>query len=59
MSPTSVPDDKAFESDPNKRTLEDGETRNLEIEFDTGLPGRDGSEFTIEVKFSNGNVVTY
>ena len=58
-SPTNVPADKAFESDPNKRTLESGETRRLEIEFDKDVSGRTGAEFTIEVKFSNGDVVKW
>lgn len=58
-SPTSVPADKAFESDDNRRTLEAGETRKLEIEFDKDVKNRTGAEFTIEVKLSNGDVVKW
>jgi hypothetical protein len=56
---TSVPTDKAFTSNPDDRTLKHGETKKLEIEFDKDVPGRTGAEFTIEVKFSNGDTVTY
>jgi hypothetical protein len=58
-SPTRVPADKAFTSTLSDRKLKHGETNNLEIEFGTGVAGRTGAEFTIEVKFSNGDVVTY
>jgi hypothetical protein len=59
-SPTSVPTtDNAFTSKPDDRTLKDGETKKLEIEFDKDVKNRTGAEYTIEVKFSNGNVVSY
>jgi hypothetical protein len=56
---TTVPADKAFTSNPDDRKLKKGETKKLEIEFDKDVKGRDGSEFTIEVKLSNGDTVTF
>ena len=53
-SPTTVPDDKAFEGDANKRKLGGGESRNLEIEFDKGYAGRVPGDYTITVEFDNG-----
>ena len=58
-SPTAVPDDKAFESDPNKRKLKSGETKNLEIEFDKDYKEHTQSDYTITVEFDNGQTLYF
>jgi hypothetical protein len=59
-APTTVSElNNSFTSNPDDRQLKHGETKKLEIEFDKDVKNRTGAEYTIEVKFSNGNVVTY
>jgi hypothetical protein len=58
-SPTAVPDDKAFESDPNKRKLKKGETKKLEIEFDKDYKEHTQSDYTITVEFDNGQTLSF
>jgi hypothetical protein len=62
ISPTTVPDEKAFESDPNKRKLKAGDDKKLEIEFtkefdDKSLRSQD--DFTIQVEFDTGQVLNF
>jgi hypothetical protein len=61
-SGTTVPDEYPFESDPNKRKLKKGDTKNFEIEFvkefdDKSLRGP--ADFTIQVEFDNGQVLNF
>jgi hypothetical protein len=57
-SATAVPDDKAFESDANKRKLKGGETKKLEIEFDKDDKDHTQADYTITVEFDNGDVLS-
>jgi len=56
-SPTIVPDEKAFENDPNKRKLKKGEHKNLEIEFTDKFKNHDENDFTLSVEFDNGDII--
>ena len=61
-SPTTVPDEYPFESDPNKRKLQEGDTKNLEIEFIKEFDNpsdRGPADFTIVVEFDNGQVLVF
>jgi hypothetical protein len=58
-SPTSVPDDKAFEPDRNKRKLKKGDHKRLEIEFTEKYKNHTEGEFTIEVLFEGGYKVSF
>lgn len=54
-----VPEDKAFEDDPNKRKIKPGEKRKLEIEFDEDIEkaGLTLSNFGVVVTFSDGTII--
>ena len=58
-SPTTVPDDKAFESDPNKRKIKKGETKKLEIHFTDAFKGHAEADFTYTVEFDSGQVLSF
>ena len=56
---TAVPDDKAFESDPNKRKLKKGDHDKLEIEFTKKYKDHSQGEFTIMVEFDTGQILSF
>ena len=58
-SPTTVPDDKAFESDPNKRKIKKGETKKLEIHFTDAFKEHTDADFTYTVEFDSGQVLSF
>ena len=58
-SPTSLPMQFAFTGNADDRKLKAGDNKNLEIEFTEKVKNRTGGEFTISVKFSNGDEVNY
>jgi|GEM_PF-2926837 len=56
---TSVPADKAFESDDSKRRLEAGDDKNLEIEFTEKHQDNSQADYTILVTFDDGTVLSF
>lgn len=58
-SPTAVPDDKAFESDPNKRKLKMDDHKKLEIEFTEKFKDHVESDFTLSVEFDTGEILIF
>ena len=58
-SPTDVPDEQVFESDSNKRKLKKGGSKKLEIEFTEGFKDHTEADYTIDVEFDNGQLLTF
>jgi hypothetical protein len=58
-SPTWLPEEKAFATNLGDRSIGPGVTRQLEVEFDKSVSGRTEGQFSIEVQFSNGDVVKF
>ena len=58
-SPTTVPDEKAFESDPNKRKLQAGDTKIFEVEFTEDFKTNTEADYTLTITFDNGQTVSF